>query len=220
MDEILTIVLDPDVGDEQIGVLLRERVGMDRLRAAWAAHDERLARDHGHLAMLDASMSYRRQFAPDVLKAVRFADGPGTGALLAAGSILTGLNATGTRKVPAGAPVGFVPARHAGYLAASAEAGTSPGTGTTGSCAYCWRYATGCVPATSTCRGRAGTPTRRRFCSPGAVEPQRVECCHLVGKPTAAGEARRRPTTSCTPPLQLGLVLVHDLQPAPTRRGP
>lgn len=123
LDEKLTIVLDPDVGDEQIGVLLRERVGMDRLRAAWAARNERLPRDHGHLAMLDASMSYLRQFAPDVLKAVRFAGGPGTGALPAAVSILTGLYATGTRKVPAGAPVGFVPARYAGYLAASAEAG-------------------------------------------------------------------------------------------------
>jgi hypothetical protein len=127
LDEILTIVLDPDVGDEQIGVLLHERVGMDRLRAAWAARNERLPRDHGHLAMLDASMSYLRQFAPDVLKAVRFAGGPGTGALLAAVSILTGLYATGTRKVPAGAPVGFVPARYAGYLAASAEAGDVTG---------------------------------------------------------------------------------------------
>ena len=41
------------------------------------ARRERLPRDHGHLAMLDASMTYLRQFAPDVLAAVRFAGGPG-----------------------------------------------------------------------------------------------------------------------------------------------
>lgn len=38
LDEILTIVLDPVVGDEQVGGLIRTRVGM-----------ERLPRDHGHL---------------------------------------------------------------------------------------------------------------------------------------------------------------------------
>src|SRR5689334_562938 len=64
LDEILTIVLDPVVADEQIGSLLRTRIGMDRLRAAWAARQERLPRDHGHLALMDASMTYLRQFAP------------------------------------------------------------------------------------------------------------------------------------------------------------
>jgi hypothetical protein len=33
---------------------------MARMRAAWAARQERLPRDHGHLAMLDASMGYLR----------------------------------------------------------------------------------------------------------------------------------------------------------------
>jgi len=63
------------VGDEQIGGMLRTRIGMDRMRAAWAARRERLPRDHGHLAMMDASMTYLRQFAPAVLAAVRFAGG-------------------------------------------------------------------------------------------------------------------------------------------------
>ncbi|MFS8204943.1 hypothetical protein ACLVWQ_40505 [Streptomyces sp. CWNU-52B] len=32
LDEILAIVLDPVVGDEQVGGLMRTRVGMERLR--------------------------------------------------------------------------------------------------------------------------------------------------------------------------------------------
>jgi TnpA family transposase len=75
LDEILAIVLDGDTDDEQVGALLREGIGMPRMRAAWEARQQRLPRDHGHLAMLDASMSYLRQFAPAVLTAVRFAAG-------------------------------------------------------------------------------------------------------------------------------------------------
>ena len=65
LDDILAIVLDPDVDDERVGPLLREGVGLDRMRAARATRQERLPRDHGHLAMLNASMSYLRQFAPE-----------------------------------------------------------------------------------------------------------------------------------------------------------
>ena len=58
-------------------------------------------------------MSYLRQFAPAMLAAVRFAGGRGhhAGELLQAAGILAELYATGTRKVPAGAPAAFVPAR-------------------------------------------------------------------------------------------------------------
>ena len=110
LDEILRIVLDPAIGDEQIGALLRNGVGMDRMGSAWEARRERLLRDHGHLAMLDASTAYLRQFVPDVLAAVRFADGPGAGELLEAVAVLAKLYAARTRKVSPGAPAGFVPA--------------------------------------------------------------------------------------------------------------
>jgi hypothetical protein len=116
LDEILEIVLDPRVADERVGGLLREGVGLERLRAAWAVRQQRLPRDHGHLAMLDASMGYVRQFAPDVLRAIRFAGGTGTDELLQAVQVLAELYATGARKVPPDAPTGFVPARWAGYL--------------------------------------------------------------------------------------------------------
>jgi hypothetical protein len=116
LDDILAIVLDPGVTDGQVG--------------------GRLPRDHGHLAMMDASMSYLRQFVPDVLAAVDFAGGPGMDDLLQAVGILAGLHARKARKVPDGAPDSFVPARWAGCTwRRRRRTATSPPTGTTGSCA-------------------------------------------------------------------------------------
>jgi hypothetical protein len=123
LDEILVITLDPEIADEDVGALVREQIGMERLRAAWAARRERLPRDHGHLGMLHDSMSYVRQFAPPVLAAVRFAGDPGTEALMAAIMVLCQLYATGTRKVPADAPTEFVPVRWHGYPRTAADAG-------------------------------------------------------------------------------------------------
>jgi len=72
---------------------------------------------------MDASMAYPRQFVPDVLAAIRFAGGPGMDDLLQAVTILAGLYATRARKVPDGAPGGFVPARWAGHHEKPAKAG-------------------------------------------------------------------------------------------------
>ncbi len=66
-------MLDPDVTDSEVGARLRGDVGHERMRSAWVSPARGLLpRDHGHLAMMDASMSYLRQFVPDVLAAVRF----------------------------------------------------------------------------------------------------------------------------------------------------
>ncbi|PZS26376.1 MAG: Tn3 family transposase, partial [Pseudonocardiales bacterium] len=190
LDEILNVVLDPGVADAVVGPLLRERVGLDRMRAAWSARQQRLPRDHGHLTMLDASMPYLRQFAPDVLAAVRFAGGVGTHELLRAVSILAELYATGARKVPAGAPVGFVPTKWAGYLVAAAEAGDIT------SYRHYWEL---CVLIGLRDGLRCGdvyVPGSRRYADPTSFlltaeqwEPQRVEFCSLVGKPAAAADA-------------------------------
>jgi hypothetical protein len=116
-EEILPVLADPAIPDEQVGGLLRERIGMSRLRAALATHTtSRLPRDHGHLALIDASYGYLRQFTPEVLRVLTFAGSPSAAALLDAVDVLRGLNATGTRTVPADAPTGFVPARWRGYL--------------------------------------------------------------------------------------------------------
>ena len=135
LDEILDIVLDPDVDDEQVGPVVRERIGLDRMRAARAARQERLPRDHGHLAMLDASMSYLQQFAPNVLAAVRFAGGPGAGDLLEAITIWPAC----TPPVPARSPPMLRPgsSRPAGLAIWTPRPRTAMRrpTGTTGGCA-------------------------------------------------------------------------------------
>ncbi len=65
LDDLLEIVTDPGVPDEEIGALIRgEKIGWERLRAAIAQAKPRLPRDHGHLAALDSSYNYLRQFTP------------------------------------------------------------------------------------------------------------------------------------------------------------
>jgi TnpA family transposase len=190
LDEILTIVLDPDVEDPVVGSLLREGVGLDRMRAAWAARQERLPRDHGHLAMLNSSMGYLRQFAPNVLSMVSFAGGVGTDELLKAVSTLAELYGTGARKVPDGAPVGFVPARWAGYLAAAAEAGDHTAY------RHFWELCVLVALRDGLRSGDVFVPGSRRYADPAsflltpeAWELQRVEFCALVGKPAGASDA-------------------------------
>jgi hypothetical protein len=109
---ILPVLADPAIPDEQVGGLLRERIGMGRLAAALATPTTtRLPRDHGHLAVIEASYGYLRQFTPDVLRVLSFAGGPAAASLLEAVAVLRELNASGARTVPAGAATEFVPAR-------------------------------------------------------------------------------------------------------------
>jgi len=190
LDDILKIVLDLGISDEAVGSRLREGVGLDRMRAAWTARQERLPRDHGHLAMLDASMGYLRQFAPEVLAAVRFAGGVGTEELLSAVSILAELYATGARKVPASAPAGFVPARWAGYLAAAAT------NGDVTAYRHYWELCVLMALRDGLRSGDVYVPGSRRYADPAsflltveAWEPQRLEFCHLVGKSATAADA-------------------------------
>ncbi len=190
LDDILKIVLDPDVSDDQVGARLRGDIGRERMRAAWEARRERLPRDHGHLALLDASMAYLRQFVPEVLAAVRFAAGPGMDDLLQAVSILAGLHASKARKVPDGAPDSFVPARWAGYLEKAAKDGDVTAY------RHYWEL---CVLMALRDGLRAGdvhVPGSRRYAdpvsfllTPQAWELQRVEFCHLAGKPASAADA-------------------------------
>jgi TnpA family transposase len=190
LDDILRIVLDPAVGDEQVGTRLREGVGLDRMRAAWEARRERLPRDHGHLAMLDASMAYLRQFVPDVLAAVRFAGGAGTEDLLQAVAILAGLYATKARRVPPDAPAGFVPARWAGYLDAAAAAGDVTAY------RHYWELCVLMGLRDGLRSGDVYVPGSRRYADPASFllaparwAPQRLEFCQIAGKPAAAADA-------------------------------
>ncbi|WP_235883615.1 hypothetical protein [Saccharopolyspora elongata] len=65
LDELLDIIFDLGLDDERIGGLIRgERIGWPRLRSAREQAAPRLPRDHGHLAALDGSYGYLRQFTP------------------------------------------------------------------------------------------------------------------------------------------------------------
>lgn len=84
-EQVLPLLADPAIADERVGGLLRERIGMSRLRAALTEPaTERLPRDHGQLAQMAYSYSYLRQFTPQVLDALTFAGGPAAAELLEA----------------------------------------------------------------------------------------------------------------------------------------
>jgi hypothetical protein len=127
LEAILDVLADEAIPDEQVGALLRGRIGRQALRDASAGAWPELPRDHGRLAALDSSYSYLRQFTPPVLAAIDFLGGPGTGELMAAVAVLEELNRVGGRKVPDGAPVGFVPSRFRGYLADAQRRGDDVG---------------------------------------------------------------------------------------------
>ena len=53
MDVILPVLTDVGVPDEDVGGILRERIGMDKLREIAAVNWRPLPRDHGRLAALE-----------------------------------------------------------------------------------------------------------------------------------------------------------------------
>nr|WP_243710375.1 Tn3 family transposase [Micromonospora sp. KC213] len=104
--------------------------------------------------------------------------------------ILTGLYAAGARKVPADAPVGFVPVKWAGYLVAAEQAGD-----VTAYRRY-WELAVLVGLRDGLRSGDVFVPGSRRYADPAsflltpqAWAPQKVEFCHLVGKPVEAADA-------------------------------
>ena len=78
---ILPTLADPAIPDEQVGGLLREQIGMQRLREAAAGGWKPLPRDRGRLSAMRSSCSYLRQFA---LSVIDFQGGPGTAELMEA----------------------------------------------------------------------------------------------------------------------------------------
>ena len=191
LDDLLAIITDPGVPDEQIGGLIRgERIGWPRLRSAAAQATPRLPRDHGHLAALDGSYGYLRQFTPQVLAAVRFAGGTAAAGLLEAVEILRELNATGSRRVPTDAPDGFVPPRWRGYLDTAAKSAN------TGAYRHYWELCTLLALRDGLRSGDVFVPGSRRYSDPAAYlltpdrwTDHRAEFCRLVGKPTDPARA-------------------------------
>jgi TnpA family transposase len=190
LDEILSVLVDTAVDDEEVGARLRGGIGMERLRAALEQAAPRLPRDHGHLAMLDDSYSYLRQFTPQVLAAIRFQGGTNAQTLMEAVEILRGLNASGARKVPDGAPADFVPAKWAGYLADAVA------TGNVSAYRHFWELTVLLGLRDGLRSGDVYVPGSRRYADPASYlftaaewEDQRAGFCQLVGKSPDAATA-------------------------------
>jgi len=190
VDVILPVLADPSIPDEQVGGMLRERIGMSRLREVMAAPWKPLPKDHGRLSAMDASYAYLRQFTPDVLAVIDFKGGPGTTDLMAAVAVLKKLNETGGRKVPAGAPGSFMAARYAGYLARARKSGDDTAY------RHYWEL---CVILSLRDGLRSGdvyVPGSRRYADPATYlytpaqwQPRQAGYCQLVGKPATAADA-------------------------------
>jgi hypothetical protein len=190
LDEILPVLADTGIPDVDVGTLLREKIGMDRIRAAHAGATVRLPKDHGHLRLLEGSYTYIRQFAPKVLEAVRFAGGTDAKPLIEALEILRELNATGARNVPTGAPTLFVPTRWQGYLDEAAAKGD------TTAYRHYWELCTLLALRDGLRSGDVYVPGSRRYDNPAAYlftpaqwETHRTEFCRLVGKSPDFAEA-------------------------------
>ncbi|MGF6884319.1 hypothetical protein ABIA39_005554 [Nocardia sp. GAS34] len=191
LDDLLALVTDPGIPDEDIGGLIRgERIGWERLRGAVAQAKPRLPRDHGHLAALDSSYSYLRQFTPRVLATVPFAGGTAATELLIAVAMLREMNATNARKVFDEAPTGFVPARWRGYLDDARKSGNQTAY------RHYWELCVLLGLRDGLRTGDVYVPGSRRYADPAAYlltaqqwEPQRDEFCRLVGKPSDPGQA-------------------------------
>jgi hypothetical protein len=190
LEVILSVLADPSIPDEQVGSLLRDTIGMAALRQAAASAWPSLPRDYGRLSAMDASYTYLRQFTPNVLTAIDFHGGPGTGDLMDAVALLQGLNHIGGRKVPDGAPIGFVPARAAEYLAKAQREGDDAAF------RHYWEL---CVLLGLRDGPRSGdvhVPGSRRYADPATYlftreewAPRQAEFCALVGKSSDAKHA-------------------------------
>lgn len=190
LEMILPVLADPAIPDEQVGGLLRERIGMTALREASVTAWPSLPRDHGRMSALDTSYSYLRQFTPNVLAAIDFQGGSGTVELMDAVAMLKELNRVGGRKVPDGAPTGFVPTRYRDYLAQAQQRGDDTGY------RHYWELCVLLGLRDGLRSGDVHVPGSRRYADPGTYlftpeqwAPRQAEFCALVGKPADAQEA-------------------------------
>ena len=187
---ILPVLADPSIPDEQVGGILRGKIGMSKLREVMAGPWKPLPKDHGRLSVLDASYSYLRQFTPNVLAAIDFKGGPGTTDLMAAVAILKRLNETGGRKVPADAPDSFVPTRYADYLAKARKGGDDTAY------RHYWELCVILGLRDGLRSGDVYVPGSRRYADPATYlytpaqwKPRQADYCRLVGKPAMAADA-------------------------------
>lgn len=128
-------LLDPDVPAELIREMAFSLAGSEEDLREAHEDSERLLRplDDNYYDFFGNKYSYVRQFAPAVLDSLEFRSNKPDNPLLAAISVLQGLNDSKNRKVPDDAPLEFVPAGWLPYIVGTDSAGDANrnGKGTT-----------------------------------------------------------------------------------------
>lgn len=117
--DLARIVLDPEVADADVRAAALGRVGSEEELHRAVEEAESLARplDDNYYDFLADKYVYVRQFAPAFLRAFEFRSNGADDVLVEAVSLLKEVNASGSRRVPEGAPLGFAPAKWLPYLA-------------------------------------------------------------------------------------------------------
>ena len=189
MAQSATEVLDEVVQLFDQAVSARESEAAHRMREVLA---ERAKSGEDRQALLDAILAIVAD--PAIPDAVVFAGGTAATELLKALEILRELNATGARKVPANAPIGFVPTRWRGYLDTAIQSGN------TSAYRHYWEL---CV-LLALRTGDVWLPGSRRYSDPAAYlltpsrwADHRVEFCRLVGNPPTPPRDWPRSRMSC-----------------------
>jgi hypothetical protein len=190
LEEMLAIATDAAIPATEVGVLLRGKVGMERMLAARRDPTDRPYRDHGHLDTVQDSFTYLRQFAPVVIKEIEFAGSVDAQPLLEAAAVLRKLYVIGARNVPAGVPASFVPTRWQGYLDRAEEEGNAVAY------RHYWELCTLLGLRDGLRSADVWVPGSRRYADPTTflmpVEqwvPQRIEYCALVNTTPSAEDA-------------------------------
>lgn len=112
-----TILLDPEVADDQVRTTIFQQISQQRLQVA-LAECQRIIRplDDNYFDFLAQRYSYLRQFAPAFLEACHFRSHLKDHALLEALTVLRQLNQAQQRKVPAEATTAFVRPKWSPYV--------------------------------------------------------------------------------------------------------
>jgi len=189
LDEVLDVLADPAVADDQVGRLIRARIGMARLQAARRPTEDREPRDHGHFDLLAARYKYLRTFTPAVAAALPLTgntSSPDVAALLAAVEVLRQLNSSGRTTVPEEATTAtatsFVPTRWRGYL------GTTRGQGRGAAYRHYWELSVLYGVQARLRSGDVWVPGSRRYTDPTTLlipveawVAQRDDFCAVTG---------------------------------------
>ncbi len=188
LDDILDVVLDPELDDAAVGAAVRG-LGPGRLAGAARSADERPPRDGGHLELMEVRFSHVRSFAPHVLGALTFAASVAPSEVLDAVVLLQAMNAEGRRHVPDGAPIDFIAARWRPYLDAARAAGDE------NRFKHYWELCALLALRAGLRSGEIWVQGSRRYANPASylIAPeawpaQRPEVLELTGMPTTIAE--------------------------------